>query len=110
TGARVRSIYLNGDGIQLFHQAAAHSDSDSIVFFRRADVIAAGDVLDLRSFPQIGLERGGSINGEIDALNHVIELSVPPAPLVWHEDRTLVVPGHGRVCDQADVVEYRDMV
>ena len=110
TGARARSLYLNGDGVQMLYQPAAHSDADSIVFFRRADVIVAGDILDLRHFPIIARERGGSINGEIAALNHLIELSVPPAPLVWHEDRTLIIPGHGRVCDQADVVEYRDMV
>jgi cyclase len=110
TGARIRSIYLNGDGIQLIYQPAAHSDADTIVFFRRADVIVTGDVVDLRHFPIIDLENGGSINGEIAALNRLIDLSVPPAPLVWHEDRTLIIPGHGRVCDQADLVEYRDMV
>ena len=110
TGARVKSLYLNGDGVQMMHQPSAHSDADSIVFFRRADVLVAGDVIDLRSFPIIDLENGGSINGEIAALNLLIDLSVPPAPLVWHEDRTFIIPGHGRVMDQADVVEYRDMV
>ncbi|OFV91476.1 MAG: hypothetical protein A3G76_15490 [Acidobacteria bacterium RIFCSPLOWO2_12_FULL_65_11] len=110
TGARIRSLYLNSDGIQMIHQPAAHSDADSVVFFRRADVIVAGDILDLRHFPVVDLERGGTINGEIAALNRLIDLSVPPAPLVWHEDRTLIIPGHGRICDQADVVEYRDMV
>jgi cyclase len=110
TGARIRSLYLNNDGIQMMHQPAAHSDADSIVFFRRADVIVTGDILDLRHFPIIDRENGGTINGEIAALNRVIDLSVPPAPLVWHEDRTLIIPGHGRLCDQADVVEYRDMV
>lgn len=110
TGARVRSLYLNGDGVQMFYQPAAHSDADTIVFFRRADVIVAGPILDLRHFPIIDVDRGGTIDGEIAALNRLIELSVPPAPLVWHEDRTLIVPAHGRVCDQADVVEYRDMV
>jgi glyoxylase-like metal-dependent hydrolase (beta-lactamase superfamily II) len=94
----------------MFHAAAAHSDGDAIVLFRRADVLIAGDVLDLRHFPVIDTENGGSINGEIAALNRLIDLSVPPAPLVWHEDRTLIVPGHGRICDQADLVEYRDMV
>ena len=110
TGARVRSLYLNGDGVQMFYQPAAHSDADTIVFFRRADVIVAGDILDLRHFPIIDLENGGTIDGEIAALNRLIDLTVPPAPLVWHEDRTLVIPGHGRIADQADVVEYRDMV
>jgi glyoxylase-like metal-dependent hydrolase (beta-lactamase superfamily II) len=110
TGARVRSLYLNGDGVQMFHQPAAHSDADTIVFFRRADVVVAGDLLDLRHFPVIDLENGGTIDGEIAALNRLIDLSVPPAPLVWHEDRTLIIPGHGRIADQGDVVEYRDMV
>ena len=110
TGARTKALYLNGDGIQMMYQPAAHSDADSIVFFRRADVIVTGDIIDLRSFPVIDLAKGGSINGEIAALTNVVELSVPPAPLVWHEDRTLIIPGHGRVLDQADVVEYRDMV
>lgn len=110
TGARNRSLYLNGDGVQMIYQPAAHSDADSFVFFRRADVIVAGDILDLRHFPVIDVDKGGTINGEIAALTRLIELSVPPAPLVWHEDRTLIVPGHGRICDQADVVEYRDML
>lgn len=110
TGVRVRSLYLNGDGVQMFYQPVAHSDADTIVFFRRADVVVAGDILDLRHFPVIDLDNGGSIDGEIAALNRLIDLTVPPAPLVWHEDRTLVIPGHGRIADQADVVEYRDMV
>ena len=110
TGSRVRSLYLNNDGIQMMYQPSAHSDADSIVLFRRADVIVTGDILDLRHFPVIDLNSGGTINGEIDALNRLIDLSVPAAPLVWHEDRTLIIPGHGRVCDQPDVVDYRDML
>jgi len=110
TGARVRSVYLNGDGIQIFYQPAAHSDADSLVFFRRSDVIVTGPMVDLRHFPIIDVDKGGSINGEIAALNRLVDLAVPAAPLVWHEDRTLIIPGHGRILDQSDVVEYRDMV
>jgi cyclase len=110
TGVQTRSLYLNNDGIQMIYQPAAHSDADSIVLFRRADVIAAGDILDLRHFPVIDIEHGGTIEGEIAALNRLIDLTIPAAPLVWHEDRTLVIPAHGRVCDQTDVVDYRDMV
>src|SRR5687768_3471281 len=110
TGTRVKSLYLNNDGVQIFHQPAAHTDGDSIVHFRRSDVIVSGPIVDLRTFPVIDLERGGSIGGLITALNNLVEMAIPPAPLNFHEDRTLIVPAYGRVMDQADVVEYRDMV
>ena len=108
--ARIRSMYLNNDGIQVMRQLAAHSDGDSMVLFRRADVIATGDILDLRHFPVIDAENGGSIQGEIDALNHLLELTIPAMPLVLKDGRTLLVPGHGRVSDYGELVEYRDMV
>jgi glyoxylase-like metal-dependent hydrolase (beta-lactamase superfamily II) len=103
-------MYLNGEAIEVLHQAAAHSDSDVFAFFRRSDVVVAGDVLDTRQFPVIDVERGGSIQGEIAALNRLVELAVPSVPVVDREAGTIVVPGHGRLCDQFDVVEYRDMV
>jgi glyoxylase-like metal-dependent hydrolase (beta-lactamase superfamily II) len=109
-GERRKEMYLNGEAIQIFHQPAAHTDGDSVVFFRRSDVIAAGDVLDTTRFPVIDLDKGGSVQGVIDALNRIIGLTVPPAPLVWQEGGTAVIPGHGRICDEADVVDYRDMV
>ena len=104
------SMYLNDEGIQTFHAPAAHSDGDSFVFLRRADVIAAGDIIDVDHFPVIDVQKGGSIQGEIDALNRLLDMVIPPFPLVWQEARTYVIPGHGRVLDHADVVEYRDMV
>jgi cyclase len=105
-----KAIYLNGEAIEVLHQAAAHTDSDAFAFFRRSDVVMAGDVLDTRQFPVIDLERGGSIQGEIAALNHLIDLAVPSVPDVSREGGTIVVPGHGRLCDHFDIVEYRDMV
>jgi cyclase len=108
--ARIKSMYLNNDGIQVMHQPAAHSDGDSIVLFRRADVIATGDILDLRQFPVIVAAAGGSIQGELDALNQLIDLAIPAVPLLHKEGRTYLVPGHGRIADHADLVEYRDMV
>ena len=96
--------------IEVLSQPAAHTDSDAFVFFRRSDVVVAGDVLDTRQFPVIDVARGGSIQGEIAALNRLVELAVPSVPVATREAGTIVVPGHGRLCDQYDVVEYRDMV
>jgi glyoxylase-like metal-dependent hydrolase (beta-lactamase superfamily II) len=70
-------------------------------------VISTGDIFVTTSYPVIDLDRGGSIQGYIDSLNRIIDLTVPAA---LQEGGTLVVPGHGRICDEADVVEYRDMV
>src|SRR4029453_8119981 len=103
-------MFLNGEGIEVLHPPAAHTDGDSIVFFRRSDVVAAGNVLDTTRFPVIDLARGGSVQGEIDALTRLVDLAIPSVPLVSREGGTLVIPGRGRVCDQFDVVEYRDMM
>ena len=103
-------MYLNGEAIEVLSQPAAHTDADAVVFFRRSDVVVAGDVLDTRQFPVIDIARGGSIRGEIAALNRLVDLAVPSVPLITREAGTIVVPGHGRLCDQYDVVEYRDMV
>ena len=103
-------MYMNGEAIEVLHQPAAHTDSDAFVFFRRSDVVVAGDVLDTRQFPVIDVERGGSIQGEIAALNRLSELAVPSGPIVSREAGTMVIPGHGRLYDQYDVIEYRDMI
>jgi cyclase len=103
-------MYLNGEAIEVLSQPAAHTDADAFVFFRRSDVVVAGDVLDTRRFPVIDIARGGSIQGEIAALNRLVDLAVPSVPVVTREAGTIVVPGHGRLCDQYDVVEYRDML
>ncbi len=109
SGAR-HQLYLNGEPIETIHQPAAHSDGDSFVFFRRSDVVMAGDVLDITRFPVIDLEKGGSIQGELEALNNLLDLTVSENPLGLAEGGTMVIPGHGRLCEQTDVLEYRDMV
>jgi cyclase len=101
-----KDLFFNGEAIQILHQAAAHTDGDSIVFFRRSDVIAAGDLLTPGNYPVIDLQRGGNIKGLIDGLNRIIQIAIPAEK---QEGGTMIVPGHGRLCDQADVVEYRDM-
>jgi glyoxylase-like metal-dependent hydrolase (beta-lactamase superfamily II) len=109
--SRYRSMYVNDDAVQVIRQTGAHSDSDVMVLFRKADVIATGDIIDLRQFPVIDHAKGGSIQGEIEALNRLLtEFIVPNMPLVLKPGRTLVVPGHGYVSDYGEVVEYRDMV
>jgi cyclase len=108
--AKLYTMSLNGEGIEIFYQPAAHSDGDSFVLFRRANVIATGDLFDPTRFPVIETDKGGSIQGELDALNHLLELTIPPYPLPWLPERTLLVPGHGPVSDSHDLLEYRDMV
>jgi len=101
-----RWALFNDEAIVLEHPHAAHTDGDSLVFFRRSDVISAGDVFTPDRYPMIDLAKGGSINGEIDALNRLIEMMVPRAD---EEGGTYVVPGHGRICDRNAVSNYRDM-
>jgi glyoxylase-like metal-dependent hydrolase (beta-lactamase superfamily II) len=104
-------IYFNGEAVRLFHVPAAHTDGDSLVFFRRSDVVSTGDVFTTTSYPVIDIARGGSIQGLIEALNRVIDLTVLARQREGRRSGgTLVVPGHGRICDQTDVVQYRDMV
>lgn len=102
-----KQMSFNGEPVEIIHQPAAHTDGDSIVFFRRSDVIAAGEIFLTTSYPHIDLERGGSIQGEIDALNTLVEMAVP---LRQEEGGTYVIPGKGRIVDRFEVVEYRDMV
>jgi glyoxylase-like metal-dependent hydrolase (beta-lactamase superfamily II) len=104
------TLRMNDEGIEVLYQPAAHSDADSFVFFRGSDVVVAGDVLDKTRFPVIDLAHGGSIQGEIDALNKLIELAIPPTPFIYKGVGTYVIPGHGRLCEQMEVVDYRDMV
>lgn len=98
---------FNGEGIQLIHETAAHTDGDTIVYFHGSDVISTGDIFSTVTYPVIDRKNGGTFKGILAALNHVIELSIPKAK---QEGGTYIVPGHGRICDQADVVSYRDMV
>jgi cyclase len=102
-----KDIYFNGEAVQVLHQPAAHTDGDSLVFFRGSDVVSTGDVFTTTGYPVIRPEDGGGIDGVIAALNRIIEITVPKEK---QEGGTLVIPGHGRLCDEADVVEYRDMV
>jgi glyoxylase-like metal-dependent hydrolase (beta-lactamase superfamily II) len=102
-----KEIYVNGEPVQILHQPAAHTDGDVLVFFRGSDVVCAGDVYLSDGYPRIDLARGGSVQGEIDAVNAIIDLTVPERNQMGG---TRVVPGHGHLANEADVVEYRDML
>ena len=102
-----KEFFYNGEGLQIVHFPTAHTDGDSIVFFRRSDVIAAGDVYSTVSYPIIDAQRGGNISGILDGLNQLLDLAIAGEKT---EGGTMIVPGHGRISDEADLVEYRDMV
>lgn len=101
-----KDLFLNGEAAQVIHFAAAHSDADSVVFFRRSDVIATGEIFSPDRYPAIDVANGGSINGLIAALNKLLDLAIPADK---QEGGTMLIPAHGRVCDEADLLEYRDM-
>jgi cyclase len=102
-----KDLFFNDEGIRILHPKAAHTDGDSIVFFRRSDVISTGDIFTTDLYPIIDLAQGGSIQGELDALNQILGLVITARN---EEAGTYIIPGHGRLCDAADVAYYRDMV
>jgi len=102
-----KEVFFNEEPVLIMHQPKAHTDGDSIVFFRRSDVIAAGDTFDMTSYPKIDIAKGGSIQGELKTLNLLLDLCIPKHE---QEGGTYVIPGHGRLTDEHDVLEYRDMV
>jgi cyclase len=102
-----KELFFNNEGIQVMLAPAAHTDGDSFVYFRRSDVISAGDVFMTTTYPVINLAAGGNIQGVIAALNHILDIAIPEHE---QEGGTYIIPGHGRLCDEHDVLEYRDMV
>jgi glyoxylase-like metal-dependent hydrolase (beta-lactamase superfamily II) len=102
-----KQLFFNNEPVEIIHQSAAVTDGDSLVLFRRSDVVVTGDIFTTTSYPYLDLDRGGSIQGEIDALNNILEIAIPG---VQDEAGTYIIPGHGHICDQPDLLEYRDMV
>jgi glyoxylase-like metal-dependent hydrolase (beta-lactamase superfamily II) len=101
-----KEIFFNDEAIQLLHQPG-HTDGDILVFFRRSDVVASGDGFMTSTYPVIDVEKGGTVQGVIDGMNRLLDLTIPRDKA---EGGTYVVPGHGRLSDEADVDEYRDML
>ena len=102
-----KDFYMNDDAVIVYFAAAAHTDGDSMVHFRHADVLSTGDIFTPGQFPRVDLGRGGSVQGELAALNHLLEIAIPAD---YEEGGTYIIPGRGRICDEADLVEYRNMV
>jgi cyclase len=102
-----KDFSFNGEAVLVYHMPAAHTDGDSIVHFRRSDVLSTGNVFTPGRYPVIDLKTGGNVQGLIAALNRILQITVP---LKYQEGGTYVIPGQGRIADEADVVEYRDMV
>src|SRR6185436_11850143 len=103
-----RDFPFNGEPVILYHPAGAVDDSETMVMFRRSDVIATGDSFDMSAFPRIDRANGGTVQGTIEALNLLLDLTVPSKSL--QEGGTYLIPGHGRISDEHDLVVYRDMV
>jgi glyoxylase-like metal-dependent hydrolase (beta-lactamase superfamily II) len=101
-----KNLSFNGDAVQVFHQTAT-TDADSIVLFRRADVIATGDIFDPTEYPIIDLKNGGSLAAVLDGLNRLRQMVIPADHV---EGGTMIIPGHGRVSDAADLGIYQQMV
>jgi cyclase len=101
-----KDVFFNDEGVQVIHIPAAHTDGDSIVFFRRSDVISTGDLFTTTMYPLIDLDRGGTYQGFIAGLQKIVDMIIP---VYGQEGGTMVVPGHGRLCDLGDVLEYREM-
>lgn len=107
-----KDLTFNDDSVRISHEPNAHTDGDSTVHFRRADVISAGDFFSMDSFPVIDLKRGGSIQGVIDALNNLMVLAIPKFQQGGSGDEggTMIIPGHGRISDRGDLAFYQEMV
>ncbi len=102
-----RNVFFNGEVVDMLHMPAAHSDGDTVVYFRGSNVLVSGDIFTTTNLPLIDRKRGGTSKGLLAALNAMIDIAVPEN---MQEGGTYIIPGHGRVCDEADLVEYRDML
>jgi cyclase len=101
------ALFVNGEALQLIHVPNAHTDGDTMVFFRRSDVIATGDIYSTSRYPRFDAEQGGSVAGVIEGLNRILDIAIAGEN---QEGGTVVIPGHGRLSDETEVANYRDML
>jgi glyoxylase-like metal-dependent hydrolase (beta-lactamase superfamily II) len=102
-----RDFFFNGEAIFLYHYPSGHTDGDTFVYFRGSDVIVSGDLFLTTTYPVIDTKAGGGVDGFINGLNKMLDIAVPK---YLQEGGTYVIPGHGRVSDEADLIEFRDMI
>lgn len=102
-----KDLYFNGEGVRVVHLPEAHTDGDVVAHFRSSDVLAVGDLFSTTTYPVIDLEGGGSFQGLIEAVNTIVEMMIPR---YGQDDGTLVIPGHGRLSDIGDVLNYLEMI
>lgn len=95
------TFYFNGDVIDVVHVPVAHTDGDAIFYFRNADVMHTGDAFINRGYPLIDVASGGSIKGQIEATQRMIDMVGPD---------TIVVSGHGPLADRDRLIATRDML
>lgn len=101
TFAESLTFHWNGDEVLVLHVAPAHTDGDSFVYFRTANVLHVGDVWFNGMYPFMDLNAGGSLDGMIKAVDRALALA---------NDKTKIIPGHGPLSDAAGLREYRDML
>ena len=102
-----RDFYFNGEAVFLYHAPAAHTDGDVFVYFRGSDVLVSGDLFTTTQYPVIRADQGGGVDGFVAGLNQMLDIAVPQ---YLQEGGTYVIPGHGRVCDETELLDYRDMI
>jgi len=95
------TLYIDGQSVQLRYPGYAHSGGDSVIYFPSANVLTTGDIYANGRYPRIDTRTGGSIGDMIRTVDTFIEFS---------DDKTTIVPGHGKFARKIDVVAYRAML
>ena len=95
------TLYHNGDEVRVLHVPAAHTDGDSIVYFVNANVLHVGDTWFNGMYPFFDVNAGGTLDGIVAALDVALGIA---------DDKTQIIPGHGRLSDRRELQVYRDML
>jgi len=94
-------FYINNDSVNAVHVPSAHTDGDSIIYFKKANVVHAGDIFFNGFYPFIDAANGGSLRGTIAAVDAILAAT---------DSKSKIIPGHGPLADKAQLQAYRDML